>query len=78
MSQGFNSCDFVLVATSSLTKELVLLEVDGRQHAGGGQYSPEQKKNTENFAADKNKLLRVSPSGRYSLPSGEEAIAARW
>ena len=53
VSQGFNSCDFAVVATNSLTKQVVLLEIDGRQHAGGGQYSPEaeQKKNAENFAA---------------------------
>ena len=52
VSQGFNSCYFALVATSSLTKQLVLLEIDGRQHAGGRQYSAqaEQTKNTENFA----------------------------
>ena len=87
VSQEFNSCDFALVATSSLAKQLVLLEVDGRQHAGGGQYSPEaeHRKNTENFAAgqghDKILMLRVSPSGRYHLPSGEEADIdkkARW
>ena len=83
----FNDCDYAITATSSLSKQLALLEIDNNQHAGGGQYSAEaeQKKNTENLASgrgfDKVLLMRISPSGKYKRPGGEEADLdkrARW
>jgi hypothetical protein len=85
--EQYNDADYVIIATSTLGKALVILEIDNRGHAGGGIYSPaaEKEKNDGNFAAgngfDKVLFLRVNPSGRYMISDGEQANLdkrARW
>jgi hypothetical protein len=83
----YNDCDYVIVATSSLNRALVMIEIDNQQHAGGGQYAPEAEcnKNSRNFASgddfDQVLFLRVNPCGKYKMAGGEEACIdkkARW
>ena len=85
--EAFNDADYMVVATNTLGKAAVILEIDNRGHSGGGIYSPaaEREKNDGNFSAagsfDKVLFLRVNPSGRYTV--GEETFAnldkkARW
>jgi hypothetical protein len=85
--ESYNDADYVIVATSTLGKALVILEIDNRGHSGGGIYSPaaEQQKNDGNFAAgggfDKVLFLRVNPTGRYNVGEGEQGNLekkARW
>lgn len=87
LSNAYNKVDYAVVATSSLGKALVMIEIDNNQHAGGGQYSPEleRQKNTGNLACGKDfdrvLLLRISPSGKYRVAAGEEGNTdkrARW
>ena len=86
LKEQWNDADYVIVATSSLGKALVILEVDNRQHAGGGIYSPaaEKQKNDGNFQAgasfDKVLFLRVNPSGQYTVGDGQANLdkRARW
>ena len=86
LKEQWNDADYVIVATSSLGKALVIVEVDNRQHAGGGIYSPaaEKQKNDGNFQAgasfDKVLFLPVNPSGQYTVGDGQANLdkRARW
>jgi hypothetical protein len=85
--EQYNDCDYAIVASSSLSKSLVILEIDNQSHSSGAQYTPEleAKKNDGNFAAgltfDKVLFIRINPSGPYRGPSGEQENPdkkARW
>ena len=86
LKEQWNDADYVIVATSSLGKFVVIFEIDNRQHAGGGIYSPaaERQKNDGNFQAgasfDKVLFLRVNPSGQYTVGDGQANLdkRARW
>jgi hypothetical protein len=80
-------CDYAIIATSSLSKSLVILEIDNQSHSSGAQYTPEleAKKNDSNFAAgstfDRVLSIRINPSGPYTGPSGQQENPdkkARW
>jgi hypothetical protein len=86
LAEAWNDADYVIVARSSLGKALVILEIDNREHAGGGQYTPEkeQEKNDGNFKAgqgfDKILFIRINPSGQYATLEGTVNTdkRARW
>ncbi len=83
--EQYNEADYVVVASSSLGKALVIIEIDNMSHAGG-QYTPEseKKKNDGNFACaagfDRVLFVRINPSGAYSTPEGAKNMdkKARW
>jgi hypothetical protein len=85
--EQFNDCDYAIIATSSLSKAIVILEIDNQSHNSGAQYTPEleRKKNDGNFAAgsafDRVLFIRINPSGPYRVPSGQQENRdkkARW
>lgn len=87
LKEQYNDADYVVVASSTLGKALVILEIDNRGHAGGGIYSPaaERLKNDGNFLAganfDKVLFIRVNPTGHYTMADGRQANLdkkARW
>jgi hypothetical protein len=86
LAEQWNDADYVIVAKSSLAKALIILEIDNRAHAGGGQYSPEleSKKNDGNFAAGegfgKILFIRINPTGAYTTGEGQANPdkRARW
>lgn len=87
--EQYNDADYVIIATSSLGKALVILEIDNLSHSGGGQYTPEaeRQKNDQNFASgngfDRVLMVRINPGGKYKSTPAQAAYdncdkKARW
>jgi hypothetical protein len=87
--EQYNNADYVVVASSSLGKALVVLEIDNMSHSGSSTlYTPEAEaaKNDGHFKVDRQGydrtlLLRVNPSGEYVDGAGAKANVdkkARW
>ena len=85
--EQWNDADYIIVAKSSLGKVLIIIEIDNRCHAGGGESTSEKErdKNSGNFKAagdgfDRILFLRINPCGPYSTPQGSANTHkhARW
>jgi hypothetical protein len=85
--EQWNDADYIIVAKSSLGKVLIIIEIDNRCHAGGGEYTSEKErdKNSGNFKAagdgfDRILFMRINPCGPYSTPQGSANTHkhARW
>ena len=86
MQEQYNDADYVIVASSSLGKALLILEIDNMSH-GAGTYTQEseRRKNEGNFASaagcDRVLFIRINPSGKYTTAEPGDANQdkkARW